>query len=94
MFLELTNYPNYCAGIQLVVAINLLLHLAILDLSMCNWPASWLMINQFMQVEVNVKCMCTKFGGPGLSAFRNFAPFKIWPNSISDHGLWVKNRIE
>ena len=24
-------------------------------------------------------------GGPGISAFRDFAPFKIWPNSISDH---------
>ena len=28
-----------------------------------------------MQVEVDVKCMQTNFGGLGLSGFRDFAPF-------------------
>ena len=30
---------------------------------------------KFMQVEVEVKCMETKFGGRGFSSFRDFAPF-------------------
>ena len=29
---------------------------------------------KFMQVEGHVKCMCTNFGGRGLSHFRDFAP--------------------
>ena len=33
-----------------------------------------------MQVEVDVKCMETKFGECGFSVFGDFAPFQIWPN--------------
>ena len=29
----------------------------------------------FMQVEVDVKCMETNFGGHGISSIRNFVPF-------------------
>ena len=32
-------------------------------------------LKKFMQVEVNVKCMETNFGGHGLSIFGDFAPF-------------------
>ena len=28
-----------------------------------------------MQVEIDVKCMETNFGGQGISGFRDFAPF-------------------
>ena len=30
---------------------------------------------KFMQVEIDVKCMHTKFGGHGLSSFGDLAPF-------------------
>ena len=30
-----------------------------------------------MQVEVGVKCMPIKFGGHGLSGYRDFAPFDL-----------------
>ena len=33
-----------------------------------------------MQVEVDVKCMQTKYGDHGLSSFRDIATFKIWQN--------------
>ena len=33
-----------------------------------------------MQVEVDVKCMQTNFGGHGLSGFRDFACRQKWPN--------------
>ena len=33
-----------------------------------------------MQVEVDVKCMHTNFGGHDLFGFRDLATFKIWPN--------------
>ena len=59
-----------------------------------NW------LNKFMQVEVDVKCMQTNFGGPGLSGFGDFAPFSfafktaiisIW---TLDYSSWrSKNRI-
>ena len=43
-----------------------------------------------MKVEVDVKCMETKFGGRGLSGFGDFAHF-VCPqngqNFLSDHGL-------
>ena len=32
-----------------------------------------------MQVEVEVKCIETKFGVHGFSDFGDFAPFLIWP---------------
>ena len=35
---------------------------------------------KFMQVEVDVKCMQTNFGGRVLSGFGDFAPFQIWTN--------------
>ena len=33
-----------------------------------------------MQVEVDMKCMKTNFGGFGFSGFGDIATFKIWPN--------------
>ena len=44
-----------------------------------------------MQVEVDLKCMETNFGGHGISGFGDFAPicvtFKNDKISLSDHGL-------
>ena len=44
-----------------------------------------------MQLEVDVKCMETNFGGHGTSGFGDFAPFlfafKNGQISLSDHGL-------
>ena len=35
---------------------------------------------KIMQVEVEVKHIETNFGSCGLSSFKDFAVFKIWPN--------------
>ena len=46
---------------------------------------------KFMQVEVDVKCMQTNFGGHGLFGFRSYgsflSAFKNGQNFPSDHGL-------
>ena len=40
----------------------------------------WNWLKKFMQVEVDVKCMQTNFGGCGLSGFGDFALFQKRPN--------------
>ena len=43
-----------------------------------------------MQVEVDLKCMQTNFGGRGFFGFGDFAPFCLPSNSQNfplDHGL-------
>ena len=35
----------------------------------------WNWLKKFMQVEVDVKCMETNFGGHDISGFGDFAPF-------------------
>ena len=47
----------------------------------------WNRLKKFMQVEVDVKCMQTNFGGCGLSGFGDFALFQKRPNFPFDHGL-------
>ena len=42
-----------------------------------------------MQVEVDVKCMCTNSGGCGLSGFGDTATLKNGQISPSDHGLYI-----
>ena len=42
---------------------------------------------KFMQVGVDVTCMCTNFGGCGLFAFGDIATFKNGQISLSTHGL-------
>ena len=42
---------------------------------------------KFMQVGIDVKCMCTNFGGRGLSGFGDTATLKNGQISLSDHGL-------
>ena len=44
-------------------------------------------LKKFMQVGIDVKCMCTNFGGCGLSGFRDTATLKNGQISLSDHGL-------
>ena len=39
-----------------------------------------------MQVGVNVTCMYTRFGGRGLSGFRDMATFQNGQISLSRHG--------
>ena len=41
-----------------------------------------------MQVEVDVKCMQTNFGGHGIFDFGDFAPFRFGQISLSKHGLY------
>ena len=55
---------------------------------------------KLMQVEVDVKCMETKFSVCGLSGFRDFAPFlfsfkmaKISLQTMDYSSWWSKNRI-
>ena len=43
---------------------------------------------KFMQVGINVKYMCTNFGGRGLSSFGDTTTFKNGQFSLSDHGLY------
>ena len=40
-----------------------------------------------MQVEIDVTCMHTNFGGCHLSGFGDIAAFKNSQFSLSDHGL-------
>ena len=40
-----------------------------------------------MQVGIDVKCMCTDFGGHDLFGFGDIATFKNGQFSLSDHGL-------
>ena len=44
-------------------------------------------LKKFMQVGIDVKCMCTKFGGRGLFGFGDTATLKNGQISLSDHGL-------
>ena len=41
-----------------------------------------------MQVEVDMRCMQTNFGGCCLYSFGDFATFQIWPNFPFDHSSW------
>ena len=42
-----------------------------------------------MQVDLDVTCMYTDFGGRGLSGFGDTATLKNGQISLSDHGLQV-----
>ena len=46
-----------------------------------NW------LKKFMQVGIDVKCMCTNFGGRGLFGFGDIATLKNSQISLSGHGL-------
>ena len=41
-----------------------------------------------MQLEIDVKCMYTNFGGHDLSGFRDTVTFKNGQISLSSHGLY------
>ena len=47
-----------------------------------NW------LKKSMQVEGDVKCMQTNFGGHGLSSFGHFGPFHFPSNFL--FGPWIK----
>ena len=47
----------------------------------------WNRLKKFMQVGIDEVCMCTNFGGCGLSGFGDTATFKNGQISLSDHGL-------
>ena len=44
-------------------------------------------LKKFMQVGIDVKCMCTNFGGRDPSGFGDIGTFKNGQFSLSDHGL-------
>ena len=44
-------------------------------------------LKKFMQVRIDELCMCTNFGGRGLSAFGDTATLKNGQIFLSDHGL-------
>ena len=46
-----------------------------------NW------LKKFMQVDVDVTCMQTNFGGRGLFGFGDIATFQKWPNF--PFGAWT-----
>ena len=47
----------------------------------------WNWLKKFMQVGIDVTCMCTDFGGQDFSGFGDTATFKNGQISLSDHGL-------
>ena len=47
----------------------------------------WNRPKKLMQVEIDVKCMYTNFGGRGLLSFEDIATFKNGQISPSDHVL-------
>ena len=47
----------------------------------------WNRLKKFMQVEVDVKCMNTNFGGRSFSGFGDIVTFKNGQISLSVHGL-------
>ena len=47
----------------------------------------WNRLKKFMQVDIDVTCMYTNFGGSGLYGFGDIATFKNGQFSLSDHGL-------
>ena len=47
----------------------------------------WNQLKKFMQVGVDVTCMCTNFGGCGYSGFGDSATLKNSQISLSTHGL-------
>ena len=47
----------------------------------------WNQLKKFMQVRIDELCMCTNFGGCGLSGFGDIATLKNGHFSLSDHGL-------
>ena len=44
-------------------------------------------LKKFMQVGIDVTCMCTNFGGRGYSGFGDSATLKNSQISLSTHGL-------
>ena len=44
-------------------------------------------LKKFMQVEINVTCIHTNFGGRDLSSFGDIVTLKNGQISLSDHGL-------
>ena len=44
-------------------------------------------LKKFMQVEMDITCMYTDFGGRDLFSFGDIATFKNGQISLSDHGL-------
>ena len=44
-------------------------------------------LKKFMHVGIDVKCMCTNFGGRDPSGFGDTATLKNGQFSLSDHGL-------
>ena len=47
----------------------------------------WNRLKKFMQVGIDVTCICTDFGGQDFSGFGDTATFKNGQISLSDHGL-------
>ena len=45
------------------------------------------LFKKFMQVGIDVKCMCTNFGGCDLFGFGDTATLENGQFSLSDHGL-------
>ena len=55
------------------------------------WSSKYLInrnwLKKFMQVEIDVKCMHTNFGGHGFFGFGDIATFKNGQISLLNHGL-------
>ena len=47
----------------------------------------WNRLKKFMQIGIDVKCMCTNFSGRALPGFGDIATFKKGQFSLSEHGL-------
>ena len=52
----------------------------------------WNWLKKFMQVGIDVKCMCTNFGRSALSGFRDIATFNNGQISLSEFGAIIKRQ--
>ena len=56
-------------------------------------------LKKFMQVEIDIKCMHTKFGGHGLSGFGDISHFQLpsetakFPFQTMDYSPWPSNNL-
>ena len=48
---------------------------------------NWNRLKKIMQISTDELCMCTNFGGGGLSGFGDIATLKNGQFSLLDHGL-------
>ena len=85
-----TNFGRLTSPVSEILLLSKMTKFPFLTMDYSPWSSKNLInrnwLKKFMQVGIDVKCMCTKFGGCGLSSFGDIATFKNGQFSLSDHG--------